>query len=243
MNIVAIVQARMGSTRFPGKVLEMIGDMTMLGRVVQRVQRAKSLSQVLVATTILQADDTIVAECDRLGVSVFRGEEQDVLDRYYRAAQNERADVIVRITSDCPLIDPVVIDQVIGAFQTKICDYASNTLEQTYPRGLDTEVMSMEALSRAWSEASAPHQRVHVTPYLYQNPGLFRLASVKADADYSQHRWTVDMPDDLEFVRRIYECFDGGSEFSWREVLTIVQSHPELAEMNRHVRQKNLEEG
>lgn len=243
MKIVAIIQARMGSTRFPSKVLEMIGNMTMLAHVVQRVQRAKSLSQVLVATTILQADDAIVVECERLGISVFRGEEQDVLDRYHQAAQLHKADVVVRITSDCPLVDPGVVDQVINSFLDARPDYASNTLERTYPRGLDTEVMTMTALDRAWREAQEPYQRVHVTPYFYQNPNRFRLLSITAEADYSRYRWTVDTPEDLAFVRMVYTRLGNDDAITWRAVLTLLECEPGLAELNRYIQQKELSEG
>jgi spore coat polysaccharide biosynthesis protein SpsF len=161
MNIVAVIQARMGSTRLPGKVLRDIGGKTMLARVVRRMQCAASLSQVVVATTTSPADKAIVAECERLGIPAFRGDEQDVLDRYYQAAQAHRADVVVRVTSDCPLIDPGVVDEVVRAFLDAEPDYASNTLERTYPRGLDTEVMTMAALARAWREAQEPYQHAH----------------------------------------------------------------------------------
>jgi spore coat polysaccharide biosynthesis protein SpsF len=243
MNIVAIIQARMGSTRLPGKVLKDIGGETMLARVVKRTQRATSLSQVVVATTTSLADAAIVTECVRLKVPVFRGDEEDVLDRYYQAGQAHKADAVVRITSDCPLIDPGVVDQVVQAFLDARPDYASNTLERTYPRGVDTEVVTMTALHRAWREAREPYQRVHVTPYFYQNPQLFRLLSVKADADYSRYRWTVDTSEDLAFVQTVYTRLGNDDAISWRAVLTLLESEPVLAELNRYIQQKELSEG
>jgi spore coat polysaccharide biosynthesis protein SpsF len=243
MRTIAIIQARMGSTRLSGKVLGEIGGKTMLARVVCRTQRASSLDEVVVATTTNLTDDVIADECGKLHVALFRGDEQDVLDRYYQAAQSHRADLVVRITSDCPLIEPEVIDHVVGEFLVTQPDYASSTLERTYPRGLDTEVMSLAALKRAWSEASEPYQRVHVTPYLYQNPGLFRLLSVTHKEDLSQHRWTVDTAEDLAFVREVYRRLGNDDAFSWRQVLDLLAHEPELMAINQEIQQKALHEG
>ncbi len=242
MKTIAIIQARMGSTRLPGKVLMDIGGCTMLARAVRRTERAKLLDEVVVATTINESDDVIIEECVRLGVATFRGSVEDVLDRYYRAAQWCRAEVVVRITSDCPLIDPEIIDQVVNVFLTQECDYASNSIERAFPRGLDTEVMSTEALTRAWSEAKESYERVHVTPYLHRNPRLFRLLSVKADADYSMHRWTVDVQQDLDLVRQIYARLGNADTFSWRDAIALLNREPELADTNCNVRQKDLKE-
>ena len=243
MRIVGIIQARMGSTRLPGKILKDIGGETMLARVVRRTQRARALSQVVVATTKSPADDVVVSECERLGVAVFRGAEQDVLDRYYWAAQAHQAEALVRVTSDCPLIDPSVVDQVVDAFLNVGPDYTSNTLERTYPRGLDTEVIAAAALARGWREARKPYQRVHVTPYFYENPNLFRLLSVRAEADYSGYRLTVDTPEDLNFAQRVYERLDKDATATWTDVLALLAREPALAELNRHIQQKALHEG
>jgi spore coat polysaccharide biosynthesis protein SpsF (cytidylyltransferase family) len=243
MRRVAVIQARMGSTRLPGKVLADIGGRTMLGRVVARARRASTLDEVVVATSTLPEDEAVAREGARLGTSVFRGSEQDVLDRYHGAAREFRADVVVRITSDCPLIEPEVIDRVGTEFARAAVDYASNVTPQTYPRGLDVEVMTADALSRAWREAREPHQRVHVTPYIYQHPELFRLLPLVAERDYSGHRWTVDTPEDLAFVRAVYERLGDSDLVSWRDVLALLEREPELAGLNRHVRQKALEEG
>jgi spore coat polysaccharide biosynthesis protein SpsF len=241
LKVVAIVQARMGSTRLPGKVLQDICGQPMLSRVVGRLRRAKRIDEVLVATTDQSADDAIVAACRKEEVQVTRGDQDDVLDRYYRAAQLAKADVVVRITSDCPLIDPEVCDKTIAAFLDEKPDYASNVLERMYPRGLDTEVFSQEALARAWRQAFQKHEREHVTPYIYEHPNEFKLLSVTAPADYSSHRWTVDTPEDLAFVRAVYERL-GSSEFSGRDVLDLLEKHPELAELNRAVEQKSLKD-
>ncbi len=251
MNVVAIIQARMGSTRLPGKVLSDIGGESMLARVVRRVQHAGSVRQTVVAATAAEGDEPIVRECERLGVELYRGSELDVLDRFYRAACRFGADAVVRITSDCPLIDPGVIDRVIGAFLDWQPDYASNVLRRTYPRGLDTEVASREALERAWREAAEPYERVHVTPYFYQHPERFRLLSVthgqEAGRGGSQtrpyYRWTVDTAEDLSLVREIYRRFGDDDTFGWMDVLDLLERNPALADLNRSIQQKALHEG
>jgi spore coat polysaccharide biosynthesis protein SpsF len=242
MKTVAIVQARMGSTRLPGKVLQDLAGEPMLARVVNRTCRAKTLQEVVIATTTNVVDDVIVKLCEARGWSWFRGSEEDVLDRYYRAAKKYQADFIVRITSDCPLIDPEVIDQVVQEFlerQPEV-DYASNTWpRRTFPRGLDTEVMRMDVLERAWREDRNPAWREHVTPYIYRNPDRFRIHNVVSPVDYSAMRWTVDTQEDLAFVRKVYDYF-GHDRFSWREVLKVLEEHPEWVEINRGVRQKRI---
>jgi spore coat polysaccharide biosynthesis protein SpsF len=243
MKIVAIVQARMGSSRLPRKVLKDLGGATVLDRVLNRLGRSRLIQESLVATTIEPADDAIVEHCERTGRKVFRGSEQDVLDRYYQAAKYVNADVVVRITSDCPVIDPEVTDGTIRAFLDRHSDYASNVLVRTYPRGLDTEVMTVQALERAWRESNKPHQREHVTPYIYENPSEFKLHGIENDTDCSRHRWTVDTPEDLELLRAIYERFGGRDDFGWREVLKLVESDPSLAEINRNIVQKAVHEG
>lgn len=243
MKIDAIVQARMGSSRLPGKVMHNIAGEPMLGRVLQRLRRSRHVTQLIVATTKNPADNCIVDYCRTHSVEVFRGEEQDVLDRYYRAAQLSRSDAVVRITSDCPLIDPEITDKTIQEFREVGPDYASNTLVRSYPRGLDTEVVSREALVRCWQNAVLPYQRSHVTAYIYEHPESFRLHAVKNERDYSDQRWTVDTPEDLEFVRAVYNHFNGRESFNWLDVLGLIQRHPELGELNRHVLQKTLHEG
>ena len=242
MNIVAIIQARMGSSRLPGKVSMDLGGETVLGRVVRRLQRSRHISKIVVATTTVPADEVIVAECDRLEVLCFRGSEHDVLDRYYQAARANAADAVVRITSDCPLIDPELVDETVEVFGDKHADYASNVFPRTYPRGLDTEVFSFDALDRAWREAREAHQREHVTPYLYEHPQIFKLASLSGAADYSRYRWTLDTREDLELLRAIYSRFDGRDDFSWLEVLRLMEREPELAELNSQVLQKPVRE-
>jgi spore coat polysaccharide biosynthesis protein SpsF len=243
MKTVAIIQARMGSTRLPGKVLLDLAGEPMLARVVTRVQRAGTLDQVCVATSVGAQDDPIVSLCADLGVDCFRGPEDDVLDRYLQAANWAAADVVVRITSDCPLIDPEVIDQVVDGFWRESPDYASNTLERCWPRGLDTEAFSMNALETAGREAREPYERAHVTPFFYRNPERFRLLPISGPFALGDHRWTVDEIDDLEMVREVYAAFDDGASTDWRSILDLLKTRPEIAAKNRSVAQKGLECG
>ncbi len=241
-RVVAIIQARMGSTRLPGKVLmDLVGE-PMLARVISRSWRATMLEEVVVATTTKPADEAIVELCAARGWPCFRGSEDDVLDRYYRAAAAYRADVVVRVTADCPLIEPEVIDRVVGEFlgrQPEV-DYACNFLpRRTFPQGLDTEVVRFDVLERAWRADLDPAWREHVTPYIWRNPGLFHVHGVVNERDYSHMRWTVDTPEDMAFVRCIYDHF-GYDRFSWREVLAVLDEHPEWLAINQHVAQKEV---
>jgi spore coat polysaccharide biosynthesis protein SpsF len=238
MRVVAIIQARMGSTRLPGKVLMDMGGATVLDRVLNRLGRSRLIRESVVATTTESADDVIAEHCARAGWKVFRGSEQDVLDRYYQAAQTMNAEAVVRITSDCPLIDPEVTDAMVHAFLEQKADYASNSLVRTYPRGLDTEVMTMQALEHAWRESTQPHQREHVTPFFYENPGAFKLFGMESDIDCSEHRWTLDTPEDLQLLQAIYTRLGGRDDFGWREVLALIEREPALANINRHIVQK-----
>ncbi len=242
MKTVAIIQAHMGSTRLPGKVLRNIGDRTMLARVVRRVSRAKELSAIVVACSTEPADEAIVHECEKLGVASFRGSDSDVLDRYAQTAKAHPADAYVRITSDCPLIDPEVIDLVVTRYAQGDCDYASNTVDRTFPRGLDNEAFSANGLEQASKEAIEPYQRVHVTPFFYQNPQRFRIAQLKQGENQSELRWTVDTADDLAFATAVYDALGGGDDFSRRDVLALLERRPELAEINQHVKQKGPRE-
>ena len=228
----------MGSTRLPGKVLLDLGGETVLARVVRRVERAKRIDGIVVAATTASSDDAIAHECLRLGVSCFRGSEQDVLDRYHEAAVQAAAETVVRITADCPLIEPTLVDQTIQLFFDQRADYASNILPRTFPRGLDTEVFTTTALERAWREAHKHHQREHVTPYFYEHPELFRLASLRGAEDYSRYRWTLDTADDLELIRSIYDRFNNRDDFAWQDVIALMEREPKLEHLNARVIQK-----
>lgn len=243
-RIVCIIQARMGSTRLPGKVLLDIGGQPMLARVIRRAARSRRIDALMVATTVKPADDPVAEAARALGVPVSRGSEDDVLDRYHLAAKQAGADVIVRITSDCPLIDPTLIDQVIEVFTgaSPMADYAANCLERSYPHGLDVEVASVSALDQAWREARN-YQRVHVMPFLYENPQRFRLLAIRHEVDLSHLRWTVDTPEDLALVRALYDRLGNDDRFSWQEATALVAAEPALAGINAHIRQKSLAEG
>ena len=241
-KVLAIIQARTASTRLPLKVMTQLSGVPMLTRVVRRTKRARRLNEVLVATSVSAHDDAIEDLCSWEGWPCFRGSEEDLLDRFFQAAKKHGADPIVRITADCPLIDPGLIDDVVAVFQEGEWDYASNTLEpRTFPRGLDTEVFSFEALQRAWDEDKNPAWREHVTPYIYRNPEGFRLKGVAHEEDLSNMRWTVDSPEDLELVRRIYAAFDGDDHFTWKEVLALLKERPGWLEINQHVSQKTVD--
>ena len=243
MSTVAIIQARMGSTRLPGKVLEQLQGEPVLARVVQRARRARRVDSVIVATTTSVPDQAIVAECARLAVPCYRGSEEDVLDRYLQAARGHNAQHVVRITADCPLIDPELMDQVVAAFFDAAADYASLDIESSYPRGLDVEVVSAAALEVAGREARLPYERVHVMPFFYHHPERFRLVNVKAADDLSHYRWTLDTKEDLEFLRAVCARLPDVNTAGWRDVLAVLEREPALAAINAGVRQKTLQEG
>ncbi len=242
MRVVAIIQARMGSTRLPGKVLMDLGGETTLARVVQRVRRASLVDEVVVATTESASDDAVVAESGRLHAGLFRGSERDVLDRYFAAATHFGADAVVRITSDCPLIDSSLIDDLIKKFIEERADFACNVWPRTYPRGLDAELFTTSALARVCQMADQPYQREHVTPLFYERQDVFRFVSVRGKADFSRHRWTLDTPEDLLLIRSIYSGLNNRGDFDWREALALVEGSPESYSLNAHVLQKPMRE-
>jgi spore coat polysaccharide biosynthesis protein SpsF len=234
----AIIQARMSSTRLPGKILLDLAGEPMLARVVERTRRAQRVDRVVVATTVEPEDNPIAALCRSRSWSVFRGSRDDVLDRYYQAALVDNADPIVRITSDCPAIDAEIMDRVVEQLTVGV-DYASNiNPSRTFPRGLDVEVLTFAALSAAWRDDREPTGREHVTPFLYRHPERFRIALVESDRpEASTHRWSVDTPEDYELLRRIYAHF-GDDKFGWLDVLDLLRHHPDWCEINRHIEQK-----
>lgn len=239
MRTIAIIQARMGSTRLPGKVLKPLAGDTVLGHVVGRVRKAKRLDGICIATTDSSADEPIVAECKRLSVECFRGSEQDVLARYHGAAQACKADVIVRVTSDCPLFDGAMLDEMLVMFTaTTGLDYMSNVQVRRFPRGLDVEIFTVAALALANRKAKQRHEREHVTPYFYEHPEMFRLRSFECKENLSGHRWTLDTPEDWQFVEAVYGALD--TKFTTADVLKLLNTRPELAKLNAHVEQKKL---
>lgn len=240
-----MIQARTGSTRLPRKVLHDVHGVTVLGRVIDRVQRFTMIDDVIVATSSDASDDAIVEECGRAKVEAFRGSESDVLDRFLGAANYTDADVCVRLTADCPLLDATVSDSIISLFLEAdgAVDYASNKIPQSFPRGLDTEVFSRHALNKAGREAHQQYERVHVTAYMYRHPERFNLLSVTSDVDRADWRWTIDTAEDLEFVREIYRRLDANGNFSWTDVVALLEDEPELMWINSHVQQKAIEAG
>jgi len=240
-HIVVVLQARMGATRLPGKPLMKVLGRELLSYEVERIRRAKSVDEVVVATTTNPADDKIVEFCQKEHIPYFRGSEDDVLDRYYQAAKHHKVDVVIRITGDCPLIDPVEIDRVVDYFLKGGVDYISNTLELTYPRGLDVEVFSFSQLERVQKEAKRPEEREHVTPYFYRHPELFSLVCVKSPVDLSHHRWTVDTQEDFDLIARIIAAlYPKNKAFSMHDILELLKHHPDWVKINAHVVQKRL---
>ncbi|PKM77599.1 MAG: acylneuraminate cytidylyltransferase [Firmicutes bacterium HGW-Firmicutes-15] len=243
MKTVIIVQARMTSTRLPGKILKRVLDKSLLEYQIERLRRVQLADDIVIATTVNQSDEPIIQECARLGMSVFRGSEEDVLSRYYLAAIQFGATDVVRITSDCPLIDSQIIDKVIQKYQENLTefDYVSNTQIRSYPRGMDTEVFSLKALEEAYREANSLSEREHVTPYLYQNPNRFRILQVVADNDMSGHRWTVDTEEDLQLIKNIIEAlYPVNPHFTMEEVLRLLDQHSDWLQINAHVIQKTI---
>ncbi len=243
MRIEAYVQARMGSTRLPGKVLKKVLGKPLLHFLVERLSASKEIDDIVILTSNLAADDAIVTFCQEKKISFFRGSEEDVLDRYYQAALERRPEGIVRITSDCPLIDPDVVDQVVKTFREGLpkIDYVSNSLERTFPRGLDVEVFSFNALQQAFKHAIRPEEREHVTVYLYRHPERFQLKNVAHLPSLAHYRWTVDTPEDFALIRLILEnLYPSHPQFRLKDVLHLLVQHPTWSQLNAHVEQKKL---
>jgi spore coat polysaccharide biosynthesis protein SpsF len=240
---VIVVQARMTSTRLPGKVLMDLAGKPLLERQLQRLQRCTRAEEVMLAVTDNAADEPLVEFARRFGVRCHRGSEHDVLGRYVGAAREAQADLVVRVTSDCPLIDPVETDAVIAALEERrdTCDYASNRLEPHLPRGLDTEALWRDALDRTDRMATSKPAREHVTWFCYaERPELFALYSVRRPVDAHDLRWTVDTPADLELVRVLYDRLGlAETPLPLADVIAFVREHPEIAAINGHVEQKD----
>lgn len=238
MKIIAVTQARVGSSRLPGKVLKTIQGVSLLQIHLERIIRSRELTKVVVATTHEPQADEICRIAKQVGVDCYKGDTQDVLDRFYQAVCHEAADYIVRLTSDCPLIDPVVIDQVIRHVVNNRLDYASNTMEPTFPDGMDVEVFTFKALEKAWKEAIIKSDREHVTPYIWRNASfkggeLFRSDNVRSLQHHGTLRLTVDEPADLELVTRLVSQL--GRNLSWQEYVQHMLLHPELLRLNSDI--------
>jgi len=243
MLTVIIVQARMTSTRLPGKVLKVIAGRPMLSYQIERLRRVQHADQLVIATTINDADEAIVALCVSEGIAYTRGSEHDVLSRYDDAAAQFRATTVVRITSDCPLLDPEIVDSAITTYYepTGCYDYVSNMIEPTYPCGMSVEVMSARALHEANAEAKDQQEREHVTPFIYWRPDRFRLKSLTIQPNLSHHRWTVDTPEDFLLVSHIIETlYPIRPKFTMSDVLELLAKHPDWESINRHVMQRDV---
>ena len=260
-NVVAIIQGRMSSSRLPGKILADIAGQPMLQRVFIRTSRAASVSQTLFATTTDPSDDPVAEYCDFSGIPFTRGSLYDVLDRYYQAAKSAKADIVVRITADCPVIDLELIDNVVNTLLEDEYDFVCNRLpppwSRTYPIGLDVEACTFKVLAKAWKEAKEPQHREHAMPSFYEgveltrqsrtletgtSPRGYNIALLHHTTDFGDYRWTVDTPEDLEFMRQVYSHFDGRDDFTWKEVLDLVHDNPELMKINAGVQHKTLKD-
>jgi len=231
--ILAILQARMTSSRLPGKVLRPIVGKAMLAHQIKRIEPSALIDKLVIATSTDGTDYPIEKLCRDLEIECFRGNLDNVLDRYYRAALKHKPEIVVRLTGDCPLADHRVIDGAIQFFLENDFDYASNSLEPTFPNGLDVEVFSFNALERAWKEAELPSEKEHVTPYIYNHRDKFKVGQYKQETDMGDLRWTVDEPRDFEFVTRVYEeLYEGKPEFSTDDILDLLRRKPELLQIN-----------
>ncbi len=225
----------MGSSRLPGKVLKDIAGRPMLAYQMERLRRVKRADRIVVATSDQPADDALERFCQKEKIAYVRGSEDDVLARYYAAIERFPADIVVRITADCPLIDPALVDEAIAAYEP---DYVSNMLEKTYPLGMAVEVFSAQALREAHREAKDPAEREHVTPFIYRHPERYRLKSLTMAPNLSHHRWTVDTPEDFELVSRLLKTLK--PHFTLQDVLAVLEEHPDWCAINAHVEQKAL---
>lgn len=236
MKATAIVQARMGSTRLPGKILMDIQGKPVLRHVVDRAKTCAGVDRVIVATTHQPSDRPVVQFCEESGIDCFQGSEDDVLDRYFQAAKKFDAGTIVRITADCPLLDPAIADRLISLHFSQKADYTSNTLHPTFPDGLDAEVFSFEILEKTWTLASLKSDREHVTPYIKNRPSDFQICELKNDTDLSAKRWTLDYPQDLDFIKILFSnLYPINPLFGMKEALAFLNAHPEVEQINRGI--------
>jgi glutamate-1-semialdehyde 2,1-aminomutase len=234
MKVVAIVQARMGSTRLPNKVMRLINGIPMIELLLSRLSGAKELDQIVVATSLDIRNQPLVNHIEKLGYACEQGSENDVLDRYLQAAHKHHADILVRITGDCPLVDSRLVDEAIRKFRLASVDYLSNVLPPTYPDGLDVEVFSIKALERASQETINPYDQEHVTPYIRES-GIFKIENLEHDQNLSALRWTVDESFDLAVIEKVFHYFHPRIDFSWSEVLDLQLKEPDMFQMNQHI--------
>jgi len=245
MKVVCIMQARVGSSRLPGKVLKDICGKTVLEHDINRLKLVPNIDEIVIATTVQKQDDKIVDEANRLGVKYFRGSEEDVLSRYYFAAKENNADIVIRVTSDCPCLDYNIINDMVNIFIEKNhkIDYMNNTLDRTYPRGYDVEIFSYNVLENAFKNAKRAYEREHVTPYLYDLNNKFRILSYKNSKDYSKYRVTLDTKEDFQVIDAIYSAlFNKKGYFLLQDVIEFLDKNPQIEKINKEIEQKKLGE-
>lgn len=241
MRIVIIVQARMGSTRLPGKVLKSVLGKPLLGYLIERLQKVTAANQLIVATTDKEADQAIVDYCQSQHVDVFRGSEENVLDRYIQAGKFASADILVRITADCPIIDPQIVDQVITFYLNHDYHYVSNALMRTFPYGMEVEVFSLKDLIKAAEGKTSAEEQEHVTPVFYLHPQQFKIFNVTMPEDFSNYRLTVDTPADFLVVKHLIETlYPDKPFFNLNEMIFLLKEHPEWVQLNAHIQHKTL---
>lgn len=243
MTTAILIQARMGAARLPGKPLFKVLGRPLLSYLIERLKHVSNADKVIVATSIHPRDKLIADAAQKAGAEVFRGSENDVLDRFYQAAKQAQADIVVRITADCPLMDPSLVEKLIGLYISKNDPwlFASNTIQRTFPRGMDIEVFSIQALEEAWNKAKLPYEREHVTPYLYTHPERFAQIQLTQKIDQSLCRWTVDTPEDFRLISKLLAAiYPINPNFSLKELCQIYNTHPEWHAINAHIQQKPL---
>ena len=234
----------MGSTRLPGKIMLPLIGKPVLYRVIERILDSRTVDKIIIATTIKPNNDCVVSVAKEMKVDYYRGSEEDVLSRYYESATKFKLDIVIRITSDCPLIDPDIIDEMVKKFKkinmkNRRCDYLSNVIKRTFPRGLDVEIFWYDVLKRVYNEAKESYQREHVTPYIYENPKIFNLRNFEQTIDYSHYRWTLDEGDDYSLISKIYKkLYYSNPKFRYKDIISLLEKKPELISINAHVRQK-----
>jgi spore coat polysaccharide biosynthesis protein SpsF len=241
---IAIVQARYGSTRLPGKIFYEISNKPMLWHVINRLSYSKLIDRIVIATTTDEEDNLTEKFCFNNNLDYYRGSSENVLARYFESAKKFNADIIIRITSDCPLIDSAIIDEMLNIFinEEKV-DYLSNVHERTFPRGLDTEIFSIQALEKSYMNASEKFEKEHVTPFIYSHPELFAIKNYKYKLDLSYHRWTVDTEEDFQLITEIYNhLYNPEKNFLFDDILKLFDKYPELLKINENIKQKSLGE-
>lgn len=230
-----MIQARIGSTRLPGKVLSKIENKPILWHVINRVKKIPSVKEIILITTRKQKDQLLLKIAEKNKIFSFTGDEFDLLNRHFKCAEKFNADPIIRITSDCPLIDPYLVEKILQVYLKNNYDYVSNTINPTFPDGLDTEIFSFNALKKATKNAKLKSEREHVSPYFVKNPKKFKLFNYENKKDLSNLRWTVDEKKDLKFVRKIYARMKPKYLFSMSDVLKVLSKEPNLSEINKDI--------